>query len=284
MASKKTTWAAFPVSNKAFIYDGIKLSKAWKTLHLGDGEPFPDARRAQALLKAAARHAPPLDATELSEQLQCAWRAFHAGEFQQAFELGSSLGVIGSSVATKALGIHSNYLVKKTEDKLHRFEQLAVLAEQAIAALPNEANSYYRMAFGYGRYSQGISIGKALKMGLAGKVKIALDSCLNLNPKHAEAHLASALWHAEIVHKVGSMLAGFTYGAKQRLAEEHMKTALKLAPDMPIVHSEHAQMLLLLDERGNAQAAADAFERATKLTAMDAMDYLDAHFAQTQIC
>ena len=282
MATKKTSWAAFPANTKDFNYSGAKLAKAWKVLHIGDGEPFPDDKRAESLLKAAGKHAPKLNAAELAEQLQAAWSAFHAGEFQQAFERGSSLGAVGTSVAAKALGIHTTYLVKKPDEQLARYEQLAELAEQAIAILPKEANSYYRMAFGYGRYSQGISIAKALKMGLAGKVKTALDTCLKLNPKHAEAHLASALWHAEIINKVGSTLGGFTYGAKRKLAEEHMKTALKLAPDMPIVHSEHAQMLLLLDE-DNEQEAADAFERATKLTPTDAMDFLDARFAQKQI-
>ncbi len=282
MATKKTSWAAFPANTKDFNYSGAKLAKAWKVLHIGDGEPFPDDKRAEALLKSSGKHSPKLSASELAEQLQAAWAAFHAGEFQQAFELGSSLGAVGTSVAAKALGIHTTYLVKKPDEQLARYEQLAELAEQAIAILPKEANSHYRMAFGYGRYSQGISIAKALKMGLAGKVKTALDTCLKLNPKHAEAHLASALWHAEIINKVGSTLGGFTYGAKRKLAEEHMRTALKLAPDMPIVHAEHAQMLLLLDE-DNEQDAADAFERATKLTPADAMDFLDARFAQEQI-
>ena len=282
MATKKAAWAAFPGKSAAFTYDGAKLQKAWDALHAGDGEPYPDVKRAEALLKAAGKATPALDAEQLAERLQDAWRAFHAGEFQQAFELGSSLGPVGASVACKALGIHTTYLVKKPEDRLERFQQVAELAEQAMAALPKEANSHYRMAFGNGRYSQGISIAKALKMGIATKVKHALDTCLKLNPKHAEAHLASALWHAEILGKVGAMIGGLTYGAKRKLAEEHMKTALKLAPKMPIVHVENAQMLLLLDE-DNEQEAADAFERATLLKPMDAMDYLDARFAQDQI-
>lgn len=282
MATKKAAWTAFPGKSAAFAYDGVKLQKAWNALHTGDCEPYPDLKRAETLLKAAGMQAPALDAAQLAEQLQDAWRAFHAGEFQQAYELGVHLGPIGASVACKALGIHTTYLVKKPEDRLERFEQVAALAEQAMAVLPKEANSHYRMAFGNGRYSQGISITKALKLGIASKVKQALDTCLKLNPKHAEAHLASALWHAEILGKVGAMIGGLTYGAKRKLAEEHMKTALKLAPNMPIVHAEHAQMLLLLDE-DNEQEAADAFERATLLKPMDAMDYLDARFAQEQI-
>ena len=257
MATKKTAWAAFPGKSAAFVYDGSKLQKAWDALHAGDGEPYPDVKRAEALLKAAGKSAPALDAGQLAERLQDAWRAFHAG-------------------------IHTTYLVKKPDERLERFQLTGELGDQAMHALPKEANSHYRMAFGYGRYSQGISITKALKMGIATKVKHALDTTLKLNPKHAEAHLASALWHAEIIGKVGAMIGGLTYGAKRKLAEDHMKSALKLAPKMPIVHVEHAQMLLLLDE-DNEQEAADAFERATLLKPLDAMDFLDARFAQEQI-
>ena len=283
MAAKKSTWTAFPSPNKAYIYQGPALSKAWKSLHTGDGEPFPDEKRAAQLIKSAGKSAPKgVSAADLAEQLQSAWRAFHAGEFEQAYQQGIALGPVGASVAAKALGIHATYLVKKDDDKLARFQEVADIGEQAVAALPGEANSHYRLAFGYGRYGQGLSIAKALKMGLAGKVKTALDTCLKLDPKHAEAHLASALWHAEIVNKVGSTLAGLTYGAKRKAAEEHMSAALKLAPNMPIVHAEHAQMILLLDA-DDEQAAADAFERATRVKVQDAMDFLDARFAADQI-
>jgi hypothetical protein len=283
MATKKSSWAAFPKPQKAFLYEGVALEKAWKTLHAGDGEPFPDIKRAEQLLKAAGKAAPKgVSAEDLAAQLQSAWRAFHAGEFEQAFQQGIALGPVGSSVAAKALGIHATYLVKNADDRLARFEQVAELGEAAVAALPKEANSHYRLAFGYGRYGQGLSIAKALKMGLAGKIKTALDTCLKLEPKHAEAHLASALWHAEIINKVGATLGGLTYGAKRKAAEEHIKTALKLAPKMPIVHSEHAQLILLLDP-DDEQSAADAFELASELQPHDAMDFLDARFAREQI-
>ena len=229
MATKKNAWAA---TGKHFDFNGKLLQTHWKALHLGDGEPYPDEKRAAALIKAAGKAAPKgLSAAELADALQNAWRAFHSGDFQHAYEAGLALGPVGASVAAKALGIHTTYLVKQDAERLARFEQVAQLGEAAVAALPKEANSHYRMAFGYGRYGQGLSITKALKIGLAGKIKSALDACIALDPKHAEAHLASALWHAEIVNKVGSTLGGLTYGAKRKLAEQHMAAALKLAPN-----------------------------------------------------
>lgn len=283
MAGKSSKWAPFPHDAKAFAYAGDALKKAWPALHAGDNEPYPDAKRAQALIDAAGKAAKGLDAANLSVKLQDAWRAFHRGDFQTAFETGESLGALGASVAVKALGIHATYLVKDEAEQLKRFDQAAKLAETAIKALPDEANSHYRYAFALGRYSQGLSIAKALKQGIAGKVRAALDTTLELAPKHAEAHTALALYHAEIIGKIGAMIGGLTYGAKAAEAESHIKTALKLTPDSPIAHVEHGNVLLLLYGDKKEDAAASAFEKAGKLKPKDAMEALDGAYANAQL-
>lgn len=279
----KSSWAAFPHDAKAYAYAGDALKKAWPKLHAGDCEPFPDAKRAAALLKAAGKAAPKLDADALATALQDAWRAFHRGDFKAAFDAGSALGPIGASVAVKALGIHATYLVDDEAEQLKRYEQAAQLAEAAVKALPDEANSHYRHAFALGRYSQGLSIAKALKMGIAGKVRESLDATLELAPKHAEAHTALALYHAEIINKIGAMIGGLTYGAKASAAEKHIAEALKLTPASPIAHVEHGNVLLLLDEKRNEDAAADAYEKAANCKPLDAMEALDAAHAQAQL-
>ena len=281
---KKGGWAPFPHDSKAFGYVGAALAKAWPTLHAGDGEPYPDEKRAVALVKAAGKHSPKgLDAAGLATALQDAWRAFHRGDFQQAFDAGQALGPVGTSVAVKALGIHATYLVEDEGEQVERYGQAAQLAEAAIAALPGEANSHYRHAFALGRYSQRIAITKALKMGLAGKVRSDLERTLELDPRHAEAHTALALYHAEIISKIGALIGGMTYGAKASEAEKHIALALKLTPDSPIAHVEHANLLLLLYGDKKESAAAKAYEKAGKLKPRDAMEALDAAFAREQI-
>ena len=283
MAGKSNKWAAFPHDTKAFAYAGDALKKAWPLLHAGDCEPFPDAKRAKALLGAVGKPPKGLDAEGLSTALQDAWRAFHQGNFQAAYEAGEALGPLGASVAVKALGIHATYLVEDEAEQLKRYEQAAKLAEAAIKALPDEANSHYRHAFALGRYSQGLSIAKALKQGIAGKVRDSLNTALELAPKHAEAHTALALYHAEIISKIGAMIGGLTYGAKAGEAESHIKTALKLTPDSPIAHIEHGNVLLLLYGDKKEDAAADAFEKASKSKPRDAMEALDAAYAKSQL-
>lgn len=284
MASKKSGWTRFPHDQKAFDYAGEKLRKAWPQLHGGDGEPFPDEKRTAALIKAAGKHAPKsVDAASAAAQLQDAWRAFHRGDFQHAFETGTGLGVIGASVAVKALGIHANYLLDKEAEQISAFENAVQIAEAARGPLAAEANSHYRHAFALGRYSQRINIAKALKMGLAGKVRESLDQTLALDPKHAEAHTALALYHAEIIGKIGALIGGMTYGAKASEAEKHIAAALKLTPAAPIVHVEHGNLLLLLHGDRKESAAATAYEKAANLTPRDAMEKLDAEYARAQI-
>lgn len=278
-----TRWAAFPLDARGFAYPGDALKKAWPKLHAGDCEPYPDAKRAATLLRAAGKAAPRLDAEALATALQEAWRAFHHGDFRAAFEAGGTLGPVGASVAVKAIGIHATYLLDNEAEKLRRFEQAAKLAEAAARALPEEANTHYRLAFALGRYSQGLSIVKALRQGIAGRVRAALDATLELVPRHAEAHTAMAVYHAEIVDKIGAMIGGVTYGAKAAEAEKHIKAALKLTPDSPIAHIEHGNVLMLLYGDKKEDAAAAAYERAAKARPQDAMEALDAAYARKQI-
>ena len=277
----KSSWAAFPHPDKAFDYAGDKLAKAWSKLHAGDQEPFPDDKHVARLLKAN----PSLgkDAGRIASQLQDAWREFHRGNFHEAHEAGVALKALGASVAIKAGGIHATYLVKSDKEKVARYESLAKLAQGAIDALPSEANSHYRHAYALGRYSQCISIAQALAQGIAGKVRASLDATLKTAPKHAEARTALALYHAEIVGKVGSMLAKITYGASAGEAEKQIKEALKLTPDSPIAWIEYGNMLLLLHGDKREDDVAEAFQKASKLKPHDAMEALDAAWARDQI-
>src|SRR3546814_18224941 len=91
------------------------------------------------------------DAECLSERLQAAWLAFHLGDFAEAYNSGAALGPLGASVAIKALGIHTAYLVDDEDAHIARFELAAQLADAAVEAMPEEANSHYRIAFALGR-------------------------------------------------------------------------------------------------------------------------------------
>ena len=156
---------------------------------------------------------------------QTAWRHFHAGEFQQAVDVGTEAGGAAINAAVKAQTVYANYLEKNEKTKLALFEEAADWAEERQASAAKDANTYYLYAFALGRYSQGISVAKALAQGFGGKIKTALTTALKLSPSHADAHTAYGSYQAEVIAKVGALVAGMTYGAKKDSALEHYQKA-----------------------------------------------------------
>src|SRR5438034_4704271 len=253
-------WTKFPHPDKAYAYDGAALKRQWDRLHRGDGEPFPK------------------DVAVLD-----AWRHYHAGEFQQAVEAGVAAGGAGTNAAIKAQSIYANYLEKAAKAKLALFEEAAGWAAERRAEAPKDANAHYLYAYALGRYGQGISVAKALAQGFGGKIKNALTTVLKLEPKHAEACTAFGAYQAEVIDKVGGIVAGMTYGAKKESALEHFQKALKLFPESPIAHIEYANGLLLLFGKAKIAEASKLYEKAAATKPADAMERLDVELAKSEL-
>ena len=275
-------WKPFAYDPAAYGYEGTALKKAWPELHRGDCEPFPDA----AFVKEAfARHPKlkgGLDADKTAAALQSAWRAYHRGDFAAAVAEGSALGPIGANAANKAANIYATYLETDGERKREIFLKSAERAEALQAAAPDFVNAFYFHAQALGRYSQEISIGKALAQGIGGKVKASLDRAIKLEPNHAEAHIALGAYHAEIVSKVGGMLAKLTYGASKEEALRHFALARKLLPDSAIVRIEEANGLVMLFGKAKLAEAEKLYKEAARCKAADAMQKLDAEHAREE--
>ena len=273
-----------PISDGAFRHSGNALKEQWERLHRGDCEPFPDARRIARLAKAEAGLAARLDAeggsAAVAERVQEAWREFHAGNFARAIELGGKLGPLGAAAANKAAAIQASAMAPGAAGALKILQAACKRGEEAVKRLPDAANSHYMLALVLGRYSQRISIVTALAEGLGGRVHKLLERTLELEPRHADAHIALGLYHAEIVGKLGGLVAGLTYGASPSAALKHFKRALELTPEAAIAHIEYAQGLLLLDERAHRSQANELYRRAAKCEPMDAMEWLDVERAR----
>jgi tetratricopeptide (TPR) repeat protein len=256
----KHKWNAYPHPEKKYSYPGDALKKAWEGLHAGDREPFPrDA------------------------ELQDAWRQYHAGNYADAVEMGLKHGLAGYTVANKAMTIYATYLEKKEAAKLKLLEEVMQRAEEAMKKDAKNPNAHYLYAYAAGRYSQSISILKALAQGYAGKIKSALDAALKLEPKHADAYIALGAYHAEIIDKVGAMVGGLTYGAKKGASIEHYEKAVKLAPKSPIAHMEYADGLMMLFGDDKIKEAAALYEKAANMEARDAVEKLDIETAREEL-
>jgi tetratricopeptide (TPR) repeat protein len=270
-------WAGFPHDNSSFDFSDDDLRSAWESLHGGDCEPYPDAERIRAL---EPGHDDPEAAAEI---LADAWRAFHRGDFAEAVDLAGRIGLIGHAVANKASGIYADYLEEDEGAKVEIYQAGIARAEKAIKAYPGDANAHYFHAFLLGRYSQSISVTKALAQGVGGKIKASLQKALELAPDHAEAHTALGLYHAEIIDKVGKLVGSMTYGASADQSMEHCEKALELTPDAPIAHLEYGNALYLLFGDKRLDESNAAYEKAAAIEPVDAMQLLDREYAKASL-
>jgi tetratricopeptide (TPR) repeat protein len=236
------------------------VKKQWARLHAGDAEPLPE------------------DSAVLD-----AWALFHNGEFQKAAEAGIKAGGDGITVANKATAIYANYLEKKEKTKLDLFVEVAQRAEAQAAENAKNPNAWYWQAYALGRYSQGISVAKALAQGLGGKVKEALEKTIKLQPKHADAHIALGAFHAEVIDKVGSLIGGMTYGAKKDVGVKLFQQALKINPASAIGMIEYANGLVMLEGDRKLKEATKLYEQAAGSKPIDAMEQLDVELAKVEL-
>jgi tetratricopeptide (TPR) repeat protein len=252
-------WSAFPYDNPTYTYSPATLKKHWPRLHAGDAEPLPK-----------------------DDKVLAAWALFHAGEFQKAFDAGMKAGGAGITVANKAQAIYANYLEKNEKTKLAMLLEVAERAETLAASDPKNASAHYWRAYALGRYSQAISVAKALSQGLGGKVKTALETAIKLSPKHADAHTALGSFHAEVIDKVGKLL-GRTQGADAATGMKMFKQAAVLNPDSAIAKVEYATGLVMLEGEKRMKEAEQLYAEAAACKPMDAMERLDVEMAKAEL-
>ena len=256
----KLKWMASPHPAKEFTFPGDALKKAWPKLHRGDCEPYPRDTGAQE-----------------------AWRLFHQGRFGDAVERGLDAGGAGITAANKAQAIYANGVETKDAARLAHFEQAMRRAEAQARDEPKNANAHYLYAYAAGRYSQRISVAKALAAGYGGRIRAALEAALKLAPKHADAHIALGTWHAEIIDKVGALVGRLTYGADAKAGEAHFRKALELAPDSPIARIEMANGLVMIHGKSRVAEAARLYAEAASMKPLDAMEWIDVALARAEI-
>ena len=253
-------WKKFPYPDKAYSYPGAALQESWPRLHRGDCEPFP-----------------------ADPKVQAAWRIYHAGDFGKAVEAGLACGMAGYNVANKAATIYAGYLETDDERKRSLLTEVAQRCEEQQEKTPTEVNAWYLHAFALGRYSQSISVVKALAQGLGGKIKHSLTQALELQPRHADAHIALGAYHAEVIDKVGALVGGITYGAKKDTSQELLAAALKLNPESAIARIEYANALVLMFGKAKMKEAERLYAEAAACVPMDAMERLDVEAAKAEL-
>lgn len=205
-----------------------EVRRQWSRLHGGDGEPLP-----------------------ASAELLHAWTLYHRGDFQHAHEMGLAQASQGDSagltVALRALCVYANYLEPRSDQRWQLFEEAQAQAIRLTELHPDNPNAWYLLAYALGRHAQSVSVAKSMALGLGKRTRAALDRTLALNPRHADAHLALATFHAEVIDKVGEVVGAMTYGVSRATGLSLYDRANELNPGSLVGMLETARGLMMLD-------------------------------------
>ncbi|TXH89954.1 MAG: hypothetical protein E6Q78_05965 [Rhodoferax sp.] len=234
-----------------FAFDTARLKRNWAKLHTGDAEPLPS-----------------------NPQVLAAWALFHSGRFKEAVVTAMDAGPLGYSVVNKATCVYASFLEPSEKNRQVLFLDVARRAADLYASEPDNASAYYWYGYALGRYSQGISVAKALAQGIGGKVKTALEKAIALRPCHGDAHVALAAFHAEVIDKVGALIGNMTYGARKDTSLALFAKALSLCPKSPYVLIEAAHGRLMLEGERQAETVQAMYAQALRMKPRDAQEML----------
>ncbi|MGQ0709156.1 MAG: hypothetical protein ACT4NV_05340 [Rhodoferax sp.] len=234
-----------------YHFDATRLKRHWARLHAGDREPLPS-----------------------DPQVLAAWSLFHAGRFKEAVVTAMDAGPQGHTVVNKTTSVYASFLEPTEKSRQVLFLEVAKRASEQCASEPDNANAYYWYGYALGRYSQGISVAKALAQGIGSKVKTALERAIVLQPDHADAHVALATFHAEIIDKVGTLIGHMTYGARKETCLGLFAKAITLCPKSPHVLIEYANALTMLEGERHETQVQSLYDQAFGIRPRDAHEHL----------
>ncbi len=212
--------------------------------------------------------------------LVAGWVLYHNGEFERAAAIGLDHGNAGLALANRATAIYANYLEPSESVRLALFKAVVDRTAAQMAEEPDNCQALYWHAYALGRYGQGISVARAHAQGLGEQIKRALERVITLQPQHADAHFALGTLHAEVIDKVGTLVARMTYGARAETAIEYFEHALALQPDSLTGLMEYARALPMLHGESSEARARSMMERVASSPAADARERLDIELAR----
>ena len=252
-------WTAFPFEAAGYTYDGDALKTRWARLHQRDAEPCPE-----------------------DDAVLAAWALCHAGRFRQAYEAGLALGDAGVVIANKAQCVHADHLEANEKTRLAMFLEVAERARAQAKEHPELASARYWLAYALGRYSQGVSVARALALDLDAQVKAALQTAVALSPRHADAHVALGAFHAEMIDKLGTAAAK-SRGADAAVGLGMFKQALAIDTDSAVARIEYANGLVMLEGDKRMKEAEQLYVDAAACTPLDAAEHLDVARAKAEL-
>lgn len=254
-----STWLPCPYSTD-YPFDAAQVRAQWDRLHALDVEPLPE-----------------------EEDVLQAWTLFHGGHFEAAEAMGVGAGLAGTSVANRATAAYATLIEPREKVRMDLYLRIHARALVHAMHRPLEPSAWYWQGYALGRYAQGIHVARALARGIGAQIRVALETTLRLAPRHAFAHAALGSFHAEVIDKVGPLVASMTYGARAETALTHLREALSLVPDSAAIQWDYAAALVMVDGEARLSEATRLQEQAAQVTPRDAAERLWVELARATL-
>ncbi len=241
-----------------------RLQDRWPQLHQSDAEAWPQESGAQQ-----------------------AWLLFHRGQFPQAVEAGLAAGGAALHAAHKAQCVMARHLVGQAQQRMALYQAVAERAALQLlkptASAEALAQAHFWRGYALSQYCQGLNVAKALALGLSTQVKAHLEMAVALAPQHADAHLALAGFHADLVDKVGPLIAQLSYGASAQAGLQLLAQASALQARSVMGLVEQARALVMLQGEAALGQAQALYEQAVRLKPLDAAERLELRLARAEL-
>lgn len=264
--AKEDYWTQYPSSLKQFDYSGSLLEENWELLAAGIQLPWPDAtfiqemmaqfpQLSQQLIKLAHQPdshpalAPILKQNfqPLAETVQQVWRYHYQGQYQQAYELGMTLGPAGLLPALYAKLIHTTFLIDK-DTKEEKFLEIDAIMKPLLLQLNDFDFLTFGDAYQKVRRLELMSTTTATASGLLGPTQKSLRNLHKQSPQHPLYSAMLAGIDAGIIERVGGFLGNMTYGANEDQIISLFDEALAQEKRLAVLYNEYSQALIRLDD------------------------------------
>ena len=290
-------WQPYPESLPQFSFSDQQLTEHWSALTgdlrgplptaealLDDAERWPEAYgfTEQLLIEKARedeRFAAFSDGLQGQEEayaylVRQAWRLLLEGRFQEARDLGLSLGPAGYFPGLYAQALQASLI---ETDAKRREALLKDVIEKTAAILPlapEHPMIRFGNAYGKARILENLSPSAAMSTGYTSEVKAQLEQLIAENEQDVYAITLLGGVHAGIIDKAGRMLGRMTYGARQGTMEEMFERALALNPHYPGLYLEYARALEKVEGRSARRQIRELLETGAALPARSAEEAL----------
>ncbi|MCH8499927.1 MAG: hypothetical protein LAT63_15735 [Marinobacter sp.] len=290
-------WQPYPEHLPQFSFSDQQLAEQWSSLTgdlrgplptadalLADAQRWPDAYQQTAkLLKQKAgedeRFAVFSEGLEGQEAayaylVRQAWRLLFEGRFQEARDLGLSLGPAGYFPGLYAQALQASLIEADAKRREALLQDVIDKTAAILPLAPEHPMIRFGNAYGKARILDDLSRSAAMGTGYTSEVKEQLEQLIAENGRDVYAITLLGGVHAGIIDKAGKMLGRMTFGARENTMNEMFERALELNPHYPGLYLEYARALEKVEGRSARRQIRQLLEAGAALPARSAEEAL----------